>query len=92
MSDNTLRLSCKKIAKNHYPWSSVYLKDWVSETTRYDNETSEMALAHIVSNKVEAAYRRGNLYEKRVSLMNDWANFLYRREEKVIRLVEGHNR
>ena len=51
-----------------------------------------MALAHIVSNKVEAAYRRGNLYEKRVSLMNDWANFLYRREEKVIRLVEGHNR
>ena len=67
-------------------------KDWVSETTRYDNETSEMALAHIVSNKVEAAYRRGNLYEKRVSLMNDWANFLYRREEKVIRLVEGHNR
>ena len=94
LSDNTLRLSLQKRLKlktTTHGLRSTF-KDWVSETTRYDNETSEMALAHIVSNKVEAAYRRGNLYEKRLSLMNDWANFLYRREEKVIRLVEGHNR
>jgi hypothetical protein len=35
-----------------------------------------MALAHAVGDKVEAAYRRGDLFEKRVALMNDWADFL----------------
>lgn len=50
-------------------------RDWVSERTNYPNEVAEMALAHAVSNKVEAAYRRGNLFDKRRQMMNDWAAF-----------------
>jgi len=50
-------------------------KDWASEMTAHPNEMSEMALAHTVSNKVEAAYRRGDMREKRRRLMADWANF-----------------
>jgi integrase len=48
-------------------------KDWCSEQTAYPNEMSEMALAHTVSDKVEAAYRRGDMREKRRRLMADWA-------------------
>ncbi|MEY9428884.1 integrase [Bradyrhizobium ottawaense] len=50
-------------------------KDWVSEQTSYPNEMSEMALAHTVSDKVEAAYRRGDMRERRRRLMADWAAF-----------------
>jgi predicted DNA-binding transcriptional regulator AlpA len=51
-------------------------KDWVSETTAYPNEVSEMALGHVISNKVEAAYRRGNLIEKRRQMMAEWDAYL----------------
>jgi integrase len=50
-------------------------KDWCSEQTAYPNEMSEMALAHAVSDKVEAAYRRGDMREKRRRLMADWAAY-----------------
>lgn len=50
-------------------------KDWVSECTHYSSELSEMALAHTIDDKVEAAYRRGDLFQKRVALMDDWACF-----------------
>jgi len=50
-------------------------KDWTSERTNYARETSEAALAHAVGDKVEAAYRRGDLFEKRRRLMRDWAKF-----------------
>jgi integrase len=50
-------------------------KDWCSEQTAYPNEMSEMALAHTVSDKVEAAYRRGDMREKRRWLMADWAAY-----------------
>ena len=62
-------------------------KDWASETTNYSNEVSEMALAHIVSNKVEGAYRRGDLLEKRRWLMQDWSNFVSSSEEKTVQLL-----
>jgi integrase len=51
-------------------------RDWVSERTEYSSEVAEMALAHAVGDKVEAAYRRGDLFEKRVRVMADWAGFL----------------
>ena len=51
-------------------------RDWVSEATSHSNEVAEMALAHTIANKVEAAYRRGDLFEKRRQLMGDWATFL----------------
>jgi len=50
-------------------------KTWASEETAYQNEVSEMALAHTIGDKVEAAYRRGELFDKRRSLMADWARF-----------------
>lgn len=50
-------------------------KDWVTECTAYPNEASEIALAHAVGDKVEAAYRRGDLFEKRRRMMADWAVF-----------------
>jgi len=51
-------------------------RDWAAERTAYPAEVAEMALAHAVGDKVEAAYRRGDLYEKRVRLMADWADFV----------------
>ena len=50
--------------------------DWVGEMTHYPREVAEMALAHRVANAVEAAYRRGDLFDKRRSMMQDWASFL----------------
>jgi integrase len=50
-------------------------KDWASERTNFPNEVSEAALAHVVGDKVEAAYRRGDLFEKRRRLMEAWAEY-----------------
>lgn len=48
-------------------------RDWAAECTAYAHEVAEMALAHSIENKVERAYRRGDLFEKRRRLMDDWA-------------------
>jgi len=50
-------------------------RDWVSEETLHSPEVAEMALAHTVKDKVEAAYRRGDLFLRRKILMQDWENF-----------------
>jgi integrase len=50
-------------------------RDWVSEETSHSPEVAEMALAHTIKNKVEAAYRRKDLLERRRILMRDWLNF-----------------
>jgi integrase len=50
-------------------------RDWAAEQTAYPNEMVEMALAHTISDKTEAAYRRGDMVEKRRRLMEDWAAF-----------------
>lgn len=50
-------------------------RDWAAETTSYPNEVVEMALAHTIAGKVEAAYRRGDLLEKRRELMRDWSAY-----------------
>jgi integrase len=50
-------------------------RDWAAECTGYSHEVCEMALAHTISNKAEAAYRRGDLFEKRRRLMADWADY-----------------
>jgi integrase len=53
-------------------------RDWAAETTAYPNHVVEMALAHAVGNGVEAAYRRGDLFEKRRRLMQDWSDYCSR--------------
>lgn len=50
-------------------------RDWVEETTNYAGTVAEAALAHVVGDKVEAAYRRGDLFEKRRKLMAAWATY-----------------
>ena len=50
-------------------------RDWVAERTDFPSEVAEMALAHTVSSKVEQAYRRGDMYERRQRLMEAWAAF-----------------
>jgi integrase len=51
-------------------------RDWAAERTNYPNHVVEMALAHAIGDDVEAAYRRGDLFEKRRRLMNAWASYL----------------
>ena len=50
-------------------------RDWAAEQTNFAGEVAEMALAHIVSNRVEASYRRGDLFDKRKRLMADWGKY-----------------
>jgi integrase len=50
-------------------------RDWAAEHTNHPREVAEMALAHTTENKVEAHYRRGDLFAKRRALMEDWAGF-----------------
>lgn len=51
-------------------------RDWAAERTDYPGDLAEVALAHKVANAVEAAYRRGDMIEKRRKMMEDWAGFL----------------
>jgi integrase len=50
-------------------------RDWVSEETEHSPEVAEMALAHTIGNKVERAYRRGNLIDRRRKLMDEWVSY-----------------
>jgi integrase len=59
-------------------------RDWAAEATRHEHAVVEKALAHSIDSKVEAAYRRGELFEKRRKLMEDWAAF-------CARVVSGEN-
>lgn len=52
-------------------------RDWVSEETNHSPEVAEKALAHTIRNQVEAAYRRGDLLERRRILMQDWQNYCH---------------
>ena len=51
-------------------------RDWATEETDYPGEVIEMCLAYAIRNKAEAAYRRGDLLDKRRALMGDWAGYL----------------
>jgi integrase len=50
-------------------------RDWAAERTHFPNEVCEAALAHVIENKAEAAYRRGDLFDKRRKLMEAWAAY-----------------
>lgn len=56
-------------------------RDWASERTNFPNHLAEMALAHAIENKVEAAYRRGELLAKRLEMMQAWADFIEGKSE-----------
>lgn len=56
--------------------------DWANETTQHDPKVVEFALAHVLGNKAEAAYRRGDVLDKRRALLNDWDAYLEGRVTK----------
>lgn len=51
-------------------------RDWSGEVSSFPRDVAEMALAHVIENKVEAAYRRGDLFAKRRKMMQEWADYL----------------
>jgi hypothetical protein len=59
--------------RSHRARFPLDFRDWAADRTNFLNEVAEAALAHVVGNKVEAAYRRG--VEKRKRLMNAWSEF-----------------
>jgi integrase len=66
-------------------------RDWASEQTSTPHEVCEMALAHTIGNKAEAAYRRGDLFEKRRKLMDAWAAFCEMRESAKVAVFRKRN-
>lgn len=61
-------------------------RTWTQEKTNYAREVAEMALAHKLKDKAEAAYARSDLFEQRKSLMEDWARYVSTDEAKIISL------
>mgnify|MGYP000891910219 CR=1 FL=1 len=79
LSDMTLTAVMRRLKRDEVPhgWRSTF-RDWVGERTEYPGELAEKALAHSVGSKVEQAYRRGDMLNKRRPLMQDWSDFLTR--------------
>jgi len=85
LSDMALLMTLRRMgldATSHGFRSSF--RDWASERTNFPREVCEQALAHLVENKVEGAYRRGDLFEKRRELMASWAAFASATQAAVI--------
>lgn len=89
LSDMTLTAVLRRMGLGAVPhgFRSTF-RDWAAERTNYPRDVAEMALAHTIGDKVEAAYRRGDLYEKRGRMMAEWAAFTSASEPKgeLIRL------
>ncbi len=77
LSDMTLSAVLRRmgIAAVPHGFRSTF-RDWAGERTSWPNEMCELALAHTIGNAAEAAYRRGNMIEKRRAMMTEWAQFL----------------
>ena len=76
LSDMTMGAVLRRMGVSAVPhgFRSTFC-DWAAERTNYPREAAEMALAHTIGDKVEAAYRRGDLFDKRRRMMDDWAAF-----------------
>ena len=85
MSDMTMVAVLRRMGVNAvvHGFRSTF-RDWASEQTNYPHNAAEMALAHSIGNKVEAAYRRGDLFEKRKLMMADWAAFCAKTESAAV--------
>jgi integrase len=76
LSDMTLSAVLKRMKFDAVPHGfRSSFRDWAAETTNFPREVAEAALAHVVGDKVEAAYRRGDLFEKRRRLMEAWSGY-----------------
>ena len=81
LSDMAMTQTCRRLGGKCVPHGMrSTFRDWVAERTNYAGDLAEMALAHTISNRVEAAYRRGDMFEKRRAMMKAWAAFVARAE------------
>jgi integrase len=85
-----------KLLRGMRPGQTVHgfrssFRDWAAETTNFPNHVVEMALAHAIGDKVEKAYRRGDLFMKRTKLMQTWSDYCARpaRSGEVVSLVRA---
>lgn len=77
MSDMTLLAVMRRMAVDAVPHGlRSTFRDWAGERTNFPRDMAEMALAHVIANKAEAAYRRGDMVERRRQMMDAWAKFL----------------
>ena len=65
-------------------------RTWVQDTEAASYEVAETALAHVIGNKVERAYARSDLLERRRTLMQQWADYVTQKEEAVAKLPEAN--
>jgi integrase len=75
LSGEALRLMLRRMKRDDvtvHGFRSAF-RDWAAECTNFTNEVCEAALAHVIENRAEAAYRRGDLFDKRRKLMEAWA-------------------
>lgn len=96
LSDMALSMLCRRMKVDAVPhgFRSTF-RDWAAESTNYPREVAEQALAHTISSAVEAAYRRGDLYNKRIRLMEAWSGFINKPAEvkaTVIPIQKGVQR
>lgn len=80
LNDTALFLTLRRMGRadlTAHGFRSTF-RDWVAEATGYPREVAEAALAHMSGDKTEAAYQRGDLFEKRRRLMEEWAEFCAR--------------
>jgi len=67
-------------------------RDWCGDCTPYPREVAEAALAHVVGNAVERAYRRGSAFDERAKLMQAWADYCEPKAGNVVALRGGAKR
>lgn len=77
LSNMSMEMCLRRMGVRHFTVHGFRssFRDWVGEETNYPREVAEQALAHVVGNAVERAYRRGDAFEKRRELMTKWATF-----------------
>ncbi|MEN8131865.1 MAG: integrase arm-type DNA-binding domain-containing protein [Pseudomonadota bacterium] len=67
-------------------------RDWAAEMTAYPRELAEAQLAHVLSDKTEAAYQRGDMFEKRRRMLDDWSKFCATRPETTVIPLRGRRK
>ena len=90
LSDMTLTAVLRRMEIKAVPheFRSTF-RDWCAECTDFPREVAEMALAHAIGDKVEAAYRRGDLFDKRRQLMDQWAEHCGRASQRGASLTRN---
>lgn len=84
LSDMSLLMTLKRMGRDElttHGFRSTF-RDWAAERTNFPREVAKVALAHSVGNQVEAAYRRGDFFDKRRRLMENWAEYCERAKTK----------